>query len=164
MSVFVCVIQVEQRRWDLSGNQPVDQNQMEGELAYLTGARGGKRSERVCSREERKRRKTSGVVEEGPSSHQRHPDSSSVSGVSRGIPFHLKCCHCYWFRPRCRGWLKKKLYLVTAESVDVGLPLFTCCYVMTVWMICCVQLCCDLISLISAIKARTEDVKAFFFL
>ncbi|XP_067338774.1 echinoderm microtubule-associated protein-like 1 isoform X1 [Channa argus] len=55
---------------------------MEGELAYLTGARGGKRTERVCSREERKRRKTFGVVEEGSSYQQRHPDPSSVSRVS----------------------------------------------------------------------------------
>ncbi|KAF1376420.1 hypothetical protein PFLUV_G00211320 [Perca fluviatilis] len=56
---------------------------MEGEPAYLTGARGGKRSERVCcSREERKRRKTSGVVEEGPTGQQRNPDYSSVSSVS----------------------------------------------------------------------------------
>ncbi|XP_051263977.1 echinoderm microtubule-associated protein-like 1 isoform X2 [Dicentrarchus labrax] len=55
---------------------------MEGEPACLTGTRGGKRSERVCSREERKRRKTSGVVEEGPTGQQRHPDSSSVSSVS----------------------------------------------------------------------------------
>ncbi|XP_070844269.1 echinoderm microtubule-associated protein-like 1 isoform X2 [Chaetodon trifascialis] len=55
---------------------------MEGEPAYLTGARGGKRSERVCSREERKRRKTTGVVEEGPTGQQRHPDCSSASSVS----------------------------------------------------------------------------------
>ncbi|XP_044026198.1 echinoderm microtubule-associated protein-like 1 isoform X1 [Siniperca chuatsi] len=52
---------------------------MEGEQAHLTGARGGKRSERVCSREERK---TSGVVEEGPPGQQRHPGYSSVSRVS----------------------------------------------------------------------------------
>ncbi|KAK2856444.1 hypothetical protein Q5P01_005179 [Channa striata] len=55
---------------------------MEGEMAYLTGARGGKRTERVCSREERKRRKTFGVVEEGSSYQQRHPDHSSVSSVA----------------------------------------------------------------------------------
>lgn len=30
---------------------------------------------------------------------------------------------------------------------------------MTVWMICCVQLCCDLISLIFALYATTGDVK-----
>lgn len=63
---------------------------MEGELAYVTGAKGGKRSERLCSREERKRRKTSGVVEEGPSGQQRHPDCSSGSSVSHGIPFPLQ--------------------------------------------------------------------------
>ncbi|XP_031166409.1 echinoderm microtubule-associated protein-like 1 isoform X2 [Sander lucioperca] len=56
---------------------------MEGEPAYLTGARGGKRSERVCcSREERKRRKTSVVVKEGPTGQQKNPDNSSVSIVS----------------------------------------------------------------------------------
>ncbi|KAA8583385.1 hypothetical protein FQN60_015931 [Etheostoma spectabile] len=56
---------------------------MEGEPACLTGARGGKRSERACcSREERKRRKTSRVVEEGPTGQQRDPNYSSVSSVS----------------------------------------------------------------------------------
>ncbi|XP_049914133.1 echinoderm microtubule-associated protein-like 4 isoform X1 [Epinephelus moara] len=55
---------------------------MEGEPAYLTGARGGKRGERVCSREERKRRKTSGAVDEGPIGQQKHPDCSSASSVS----------------------------------------------------------------------------------
>ncbi|XP_031722113.1 echinoderm microtubule-associated protein-like 1 isoform X2 [Anarrhichthys ocellatus] len=55
---------------------------MEGEPACLTGAGGGKRSERLCSREERKRRKTSGVVEEGPTGQQRPPDCSSESSVS----------------------------------------------------------------------------------
>ncbi|KAK9531784.1 hypothetical protein VZT92_011189 [Zoarces viviparus] len=49
---------------------------MEGEPACLTGAGGGKRSERLCSPEERKRRKTSGVVEDRP------PDCSSESSVS----------------------------------------------------------------------------------
>ncbi|XP_018551704.1 echinoderm microtubule-associated protein-like 1 isoform X2 [Lates calcarifer] len=55
---------------------------MEGEPAYLTGAKGGKRSERVCSREERKRRKTSGAVLEGLAGQQRHPDCSSASSAS----------------------------------------------------------------------------------
>ncbi|XP_071334931.1 echinoderm microtubule-associated protein-like 1 isoform X2 [Trachinotus anak] len=55
---------------------------MEGEPAFPSGARGGNRTERVCSREERKRRKTSGAVVEGPASQQRHPDCSSVSSVS----------------------------------------------------------------------------------
>ncbi|XP_034755833.1 echinoderm microtubule-associated protein-like 1 isoform X2 [Etheostoma cragini] len=56
---------------------------MEGEPAHLTGARGGKRSERACcSQEERKRRKTSRVVEEGPTGQQRNPNCSSVSSVS----------------------------------------------------------------------------------
>lgn len=63
---------------------------MEGEpVSSLTGARGGKRSERVCSREERKRRKTRGVVEEGPAGQQRHPDCSSESSVSHGITSEL---------------------------------------------------------------------------
>lgn len=31
-------------------------------------------------------------------------------------------------------------------------------------LICCVQLCCDLFSLISTVKAQTEKVKAYFFL
>ncbi|KAG7240257.1 hypothetical protein INR49_027068 [Caranx melampygus] len=57
----------------------VDQTQMEGEPTYL---RGGKRGERVCSREERKRRKTSGVLVEGPAGQQRHHDCSSSSSVS----------------------------------------------------------------------------------
>ncbi|CAB1458687.1 unnamed protein product [Pleuronectes platessa] len=55
---------------------------MEGDPAYLSGARGGKR---VCSREERKRRKTSGAVAavvEGPSGQQRTPDPSQTSRVS----------------------------------------------------------------------------------
>ncbi|XP_030577785.1 echinoderm microtubule-associated protein-like 1 isoform X2 [Archocentrus centrarchus] len=55
---------------------------MEGEPACLTGARGGKRTEKVCSREERKKRKKSGVVEEGPTGLQRHRDCSSASSVS----------------------------------------------------------------------------------
>lgn len=56
---------------------------MEGEPACPTGAKGGKRNERVCSREERKRRKTSGVtVEEVHASQQRQ--SSSTSSVSHG--------------------------------------------------------------------------------
>ncbi|XP_054617037.1 echinoderm microtubule-associated protein-like 1 isoform X2 [Dunckerocampus dactyliophorus] len=52
---------------------------MEGELAYLSGSRGGgRRTERMCSREERKRRKK--VAEEGL---QRHlENSSSVSSGS----------------------------------------------------------------------------------
>ncbi|XP_067429042.1 uncharacterized protein [Thunnus thynnus] len=62
---------------------------MEGEPAYLTGIRGGKRSERVCSREERKRRKTSGAVEEGPPGQQRHSEHSSVSSVSHDLLFEL---------------------------------------------------------------------------
>ncbi|XP_026174602.1 echinoderm microtubule-associated protein-like 1 isoform X2 [Mastacembelus armatus] len=56
---------------------------MQEESAYMTGARGGKRSERLCVREERKRRKTSGLLEEGlTSSQQRHPDLSSARTVS----------------------------------------------------------------------------------
>ncbi|XP_023285766.1 echinoderm microtubule-associated protein-like 1 isoform X2 [Seriola lalandi dorsalis] len=51
---------------------------MEGETADL---RGGKGSERVCSREERKRRKTSGASVEGPAAQQRHHDGSSASSV-----------------------------------------------------------------------------------
>ncbi|XP_035797548.2 echinoderm microtubule-associated protein-like 1 isoform X2 [Amphiprion ocellaris] len=49
---------------------------MEGESTHL--ARGGKRGERVCSREERKRRKTATAVEEG----QKLPDCSSASSTS----------------------------------------------------------------------------------
>ncbi|KAI9528139.1 hypothetical protein NQZ68_023119 [Dissostichus eleginoides] len=60
----------------------VDQNQMEGEPSYQTKAREGKRSERLCSREERNRRKTSGVMAEGPAAPQRPPASSSLSSVS----------------------------------------------------------------------------------
>ncbi|KAM9704339.1 uncharacterized protein ACNS7B_002693 isoform 2-T2 [Menidia menidia] len=55
---------------------------MEGEQGYLIGARGGKRGERVCSREEKKRRKTSGLVEYGSSGLPRKTDNSSVSSVS----------------------------------------------------------------------------------
>ncbi|XP_068198914.1 echinoderm microtubule-associated protein-like 1 isoform X2 [Antennarius striatus] len=51
---------------------------MEGQSTDLTGA-GGQGSERVCSREERKKWKTSGMVEEGPSGQQKQPDSSSAS-------------------------------------------------------------------------------------
>lgn len=58
---------------------------MEGELAAPPGARGGKRSERLCSREERKRRKTSGVLGEGASGQQRLPEGSSAPCVSDGI-------------------------------------------------------------------------------
>lgn len=68
----------------------------------------------------------------------------------------------------CQGvdvdWKRNYSVLVTAKSVMVWRPLFTCCYVMTVWMICCVQLCCDLFSLISTVKAQTKDVKTYFFL
>ncbi|KAM8827101.1 uncharacterized protein ACB058_020153 isoform 2-T2 [Synchiropus picturatus] len=54
---------------------------MEGEAAGRIGAKGGKRNDGVCSREERKRRKTTGMVEEGV--QQRPLDSSSsVSSVS----------------------------------------------------------------------------------
>ncbi|XP_061563105.1 echinoderm microtubule-associated protein-like 1 isoform X2 [Cololabis saira] len=52
---------------------------MEGEPGRLSGARGGKRSERLCSREEKKRRKTHGPVETGC---QRNPDVSAVSSTS----------------------------------------------------------------------------------
>lgn len=55
---------------------------MEGEAAGLSGAKGGKRTERVCSREERKRRKTSRLVEEGPAGQQRHPEQSPASSGS----------------------------------------------------------------------------------
>ncbi|XP_061757043.1 echinoderm microtubule-associated protein-like 1 isoform X3 [Nerophis ophidion] len=58
----------------------MDASEMEGESVYLNASRGGggKRTERLCSREERKRRKK--VLEEGP---QRHMDySSSVSSAS----------------------------------------------------------------------------------
>ncbi|XP_060908417.1 echinoderm microtubule-associated protein-like 1 isoform X2 [Labrus mixtus] len=55
---------------------------MEGEPTHVSGARGGKRSERLCSREERKRRKTF-VVEEGQTSgQQKLPECSSGSSVS----------------------------------------------------------------------------------
>ncbi|KAM6992273.1 uncharacterized protein LKV04_008329 isoform 2-T2 [Tautogolabrus adspersus] len=55
---------------------------MEGEPTHLSGARGGKRTERVCSREERKRRKTF-VVEEGQTSgQQKLSECSSGSSVS----------------------------------------------------------------------------------
>lgn len=55
---------------------------MEGEQARLMGARGGTRTEKVCSREERKRRKKSGGVEEGPAGLQKHRDCSSASSIS----------------------------------------------------------------------------------
>ncbi|XP_063324089.1 echinoderm microtubule-associated protein-like 1 isoform X1 [Pelmatolapia mariae] len=55
---------------------------MEGEQARLMGARGATRTEKVCSREERKRRKKSGGVEEGPSGLQKHRDCSSASSIS----------------------------------------------------------------------------------
>lgn len=59
---------------------------MEGE-----GAKGGKKNERLCLREERKRRKTTtGLVEEGPRGQHRHSDHSSVHGVVHGI--HLCTC------------------------------------------------------------------------
>ncbi|CAN9507692.1 unnamed protein product [Ophioblennius macclurei] len=51
---------------------------MEGEPAGLCKAKGGKRTERVCSREERKRRKTSRPAEEGP----KNPELSSASSSS----------------------------------------------------------------------------------
>ncbi|CAI5683315.1 unnamed protein product [Oreochromis niloticus] len=55
---------------------------MEGEQARLMGARGGTRTEKVCSREERKRRKKSVGVEEGPAGLQKHRDCSSASSIS----------------------------------------------------------------------------------
>ncbi|KAM4522250.1 uncharacterized protein PAE49_002028 isoform 2-T2 [Odontesthes bonariensis] len=55
---------------------------MEGEHGNLIGARGGKRTERICSREEKKRRKTSGVEEDGSSCQQRKTDYTSVSSGS----------------------------------------------------------------------------------
>ncbi|XP_063757687.1 uncharacterized protein LOC134876602 isoform X2 [Eleginops maclovinus] len=55
---------------------------MEGEPNYQTKAREGKKSERLCSQEERKRRKTSGVMAEGPVAPQRPPAFSSLSSVS----------------------------------------------------------------------------------
>lgn len=62
---------------------------MEGEPACPTGAKGGKRNERVCSREERKRRKTSGVTAEEVQAGQQR-QSSSASSVSHGSHL-LKC-------------------------------------------------------------------------
>lgn len=55
---------------------------MEGESAYQSAAKG----KRVCLREERKRRKTSGM-EEGPSGQQGRRGSSLVSRASHGISF-----------------------------------------------------------------------------
>lgn len=60
---------------------------MEGEPACPTGAKGGNRNERVCSREERKRRKTSGVTVEDAGQQRQ---SSSASSVSHGS-YLLKC-------------------------------------------------------------------------
>lgn len=59
---------------------------MEGQPgAYPAGAKAGERSEKVCSREERKKRKTSGVAaEEAPAGQQRQRDSASGSSASQG--------------------------------------------------------------------------------
>lgn len=84
LAACVClfVAQAQQQRWDLSGDQPEDQ--MDGEPAYQSAAQG----KRVCSREERKRRKSSGM-EEGPSGQQGRRGSSSVSSASHGISFWI---------------------------------------------------------------------------
>ncbi|XP_027896314.1 echinoderm microtubule-associated protein-like 1 isoform X1 [Xiphophorus couchianus] len=46
------------------------------------GGRGVQRTERVCSREEKKRRRTSGLVEDRASGQQRYPSFSSASSSS----------------------------------------------------------------------------------
>lgn len=76
--VCLFLTQLRRQRWDLSRHQPVDQ--MEGDPAYQSGTKG----KRVCSREERKKRKTSGT-EEGPPGQQGRRESSSVSSASHGI-------------------------------------------------------------------------------
>lgn len=57
-------------------------DQMEGDPA----CQGGAKAKSMCSREERKRRKTSGV-EEGHADQQERRGSSSVSSASHGISF-----------------------------------------------------------------------------
>lgn len=57
---------------------------MEGAPEYQSGTKG----KRACLREERKRRKSSGM-EEGPSGQRGRGGSSSLSGASRGIIFRV---------------------------------------------------------------------------
>ncbi|XP_038141945.1 echinoderm microtubule-associated protein-like 1 isoform X1 [Cyprinodon tularosa] len=52
---------------------------MEAERGYLIRARGAQITERVCTREEKKRRRTSGQVEDGARDQQRYPSLSSAS-------------------------------------------------------------------------------------
>ncbi|XP_014899628.1 echinoderm microtubule-associated protein-like 1 isoform X1 [Poecilia latipinna] len=55
---------------------------MEAQQGSLMGGRGVQRTERVCSREEKKRRRTSGLVEDRASGQQRYPSFSSASSSS----------------------------------------------------------------------------------
>ncbi|XP_012722158.2 echinoderm microtubule-associated protein-like 1 isoform X3 [Fundulus heteroclitus] len=55
---------------------------MEAEQGYLTGARGARRTERVCTREEKKRRKTTGLAEDSASGQTKYPCFSSASSSS----------------------------------------------------------------------------------
>lgn len=65
---------------------------MEGDAACPSGAKGAKRSERVCSREERKRRKTSATAaatveaEEVHAGQQRQRSSSSSTSHGTQLP------------------------------------------------------------------------------
>lgn len=95
--------------------------EMEGDAACPSGAKGGKRSERVCSREERKRRKTSAAVaaaEEVHAGQQRQLSSSSSASHGSQHPKY----------PRCRTGVCQG---------DSGAPPFV------VRLSCCFQLCCD---------------------
>lgn len=94
---------------------------MEGDAACPSGAKAGKRSERVCSREERKRRKTSAAAapaEEVHAGQQRQLSSSSSASHGSQHPKY----------PRCRTGVCQS---------DSGAPPFV------VRLSCCFQLCGD---------------------
>lgn len=120
---------------------------MEGEQARLIGARGGTSTEKVCSREERKRRKKSGGVEEGPAGLQKHPDCSSASSISHGSHLWPIVTVLDYRLPAVKDEAEitwREMMVAEVFWMCALTPLFTRCCMVSAGMIY-VQLCDDLI-------------------
>lgn len=120
---------------------------MEGEQARLIGARGGTSTEKVCSREERKRRKKSGGVEEVPAGLQKHPDCSSASSISHGSHLWPIVTVLDYRLPAVKDEAEitwREMMVAEVFWMCALTPLFTRCCMVSAGMIY-VQLCDDLI-------------------
>lgn len=120
---------------------------MEGEQARLIGARGGTSTEKVCSQEERKRRKKSGGVEEVPAGLQKHPDCSSASSISHGSHLWPIVTVLDYRLPAVKDEAEitwREMMVAEVFWMCALTPLFTRCCMVSAGMIY-VQLCDDLI-------------------